>query len=141
MTRLLPLVLAVPLLAGCATSAEIVTALEPAQGMPSEVRCSDPCTDEWQRAQFWIGTYSGWKIQTATDVMIQTFNPSEQSAERGFTVTREPLGNGEYAIRLGQSCANFIGCGSAKDLEVEQAFLYYVQTGTDLVRGLYFKPD
>ena len=53
MTRFLPLVLAVPLLAGCATSAEIVTALEPARDMPSEVRCSDPCTDEWQRAQFW----------------------------------------------------------------------------------------
>ena len=141
MTRFLPLILAVPLLAGCATSAEIVTALEPARDMPSEVRCSDPCTDEWQRAQFWIGTYSGLKIQTATDVMIQTFNPSDNSTQRGFTVTREPVGGGEYVIRLGQYCDNLLGCGSAKDPEVEQAFLYYVQTGTDLVRGLYFRPD
>ena len=141
MTRLLPLIVALPLLAGCATSSEIVTALEPARGMPSEVRCTDPCTDEWQRAQFWIATYSEWKIQTATDVLIQTFNSVDSSVSRGFTVTREPVGGGEYVIRLGQGCDNFLGCGSATDLEVEQAFLYYVQTGEDLIRGLYFRPD
>ena len=141
MTRLLPLVVALPLLAGCATSTEIVTALEPARDMPSEVRCTDPCTDEWQRAQFWISTYSGWRMQTNTDVVIETFSPSEGSVRRGFSVTREPMGGGEYVIRLGQYCDNFLGCGSATDLEVEQAFLYYVQTGEDLIRGRSFLPD
>ena len=141
MTRLFSLISALPLLVGCATSGEIITALEPARDMPREVRCEDPCTDEWQRAQFWIATYSSWKIQTSTDVLIQTFNSSDDSTYRGFTVTREPVGGGEYVIRLGQGCDNFLGCASATDIEVEQAFLYYVQTGTDLVRGLYFRPD
>ena len=141
MTRLLPLLLALPLLAGCATSAEIVTALEPARDMPSEVRCSDPCTDEWQRAQFWLTTYARLRLQTVTDVVLETYGPGENEAVRGFSVTREPIGGGEFVIRIAQHCGNILGCNPPNDREVEQAFLYYVQTGTDLVRGLYFRPD
>ena len=66
--------------------------------------------------------------------------PGENEAIRGFTVTREPVGGGEFLIRIAQHCGNMLGCNPPNDLEVEQAFLYYVQTGTDLVRGLYFRP-
>lgn len=126
---------------GCATSAEIVTALEPARDIPPEVRCSDPCTDEWQRAQFWLTTYARLRLQTVTDVVLETYSPGENDAIRAFSVTREPVGGGEFVIRIAQYCGNILGCNPPNDREVEQAFLYYVQTGTDLVRGLGFRPD
>lgn len=48
--------------------------------------------DVWGRAQSFIGKYSSMKLQTATDFIIQTYNPGEYEVSYGYYVTKTPLG-------------------------------------------------
>ena len=130
-----------PLLGGCATAPEVVSALWPARDIGYEVICAGDCEEEWQRAQVWIASYSRFPLEVVTDVILQTYPPVTENHDRGFIVVREPIGDDEYAIQLQQVCAVMVGCRPPTDREVEMAFLYYVRYGDDLVRGLPFAPD
>ncbi len=142
MLRRFSALLLLPLLGGCATATEVVVALRPATGIGYEVICTGACEEEWQRAQVWITTYSRFPLELVTDVILQTYPPPPDDDDRGFIVVREPIGGDEYAIRIAQTCtAMFMGCRPPTDREVEMAFLYYVEYGEDLVRGLPFDPD
>jgi hypothetical protein len=104
--------------------------------MLTEAVCDDANCDEcWERAQLWIVKHSKWKIQTATNVLIQTYNPTGSDPSYGFTVTKEPAGNGRYRITIEMSCGNMFGC-SPKAEDVERAFYHYVIHGEDLLVGV-----
>ena len=96
------------------------------------VTCDTNCTTAWERAQLWIAKHARWKIQTATDVLIQTYNPPEQDASYGLIATKEPVGGGRYTIRLALRCANFIRCNPSQ-ADVASAFNHYVATGEDVL--------
>lgn len=96
------------------------------------VTCDTNCTTSWERAQLWLVKHSRWKVQTATDVLIQTYNPPDNDPSYGFTATREPVGGGRYTITLALHCANFIRCDPAKP-DVVAAFNHYVATGEDVL--------
>lgn len=96
------------------------------------VTCDTNCTTAWQRSQLWLVKHSRWKIQTATDVLLQTYNPPDQDTSYGFTVTREPVGDGRFTIRMALQCANFIRCDPARS-DVLAAFNHYVATGEDVL--------
>lgn len=98
------------------------------------VTCDTGCKVAWQRSQFWIAKHSLMKIQTATDVLVQTYNPTKATDQTyGFTVTREPMGGEKYRITLETSCANqYNGCSPIAD-DVKAAFYYYVATGVDVL--------
>lgn len=117
------------LLGGCLAATPVM--LGPAANA-GPVTCDTNCTTSWERAQLWLAKHSRWKIQTATDVMIQTYNPPEHDTSYGFTATREPLGGGRYTITLTLHCANFIRC-DPKESDVVSAFNYYVATGEDIL--------
>jgi hypothetical protein len=121
--------------AGVTTSA-VKTALLPAEGIGNEMICEEAtCAEQWQRAQLWLAKHSNMKIQTSTDVLLQTYNPPSVSGSTySFTVTKEPLGNGQYKILMEAPC-NGMMC-SPKVEEVKKAFYYYVQTGKDLLLGV-----
>jgi hypothetical protein len=122
-------------LAGCSNiSARLQPALSPASGMGNNVICKAGCKDEWQRAQLWIVKHSKWKIQTATDVSIQTYNPVGHDVSYGFSVTKEPMGADTFVINIEMVCGNALGC-DPKPYDVKRAFLYYVKTGEDLLLG------
>lgn len=125
------------LLIGCAsTGSSIHTALAPAiESGVTEADCDTTCSEQWQRAQLWLAKHSKWKIQTATDAIIQTFNPTGYDPSYGFSVTKEPLGGGRYRITMELACGNPFGC-SPKSEDVRAAFYYYVQTGNDLLAGI-----
>jgi hypothetical protein len=105
--------------------------LGPAAGA-GPVTCDSPCAAEWERAQLWIVKHSKLKIQVATDVTIQTYNPPDQSTYFGFAATKEPVSEGKHRITLGVACVNLISCLSRPE-DVKAAFYYYVASGTDIL--------
>src|SRR6267143_6200735 len=122
-------------LSACAsTSAELTTALAPAASIGTSVECDSGCKIEWQRAQFWLGKHATTKVQTATDVVIQTYNPRPDAPEYSFSVTKEPIGGDRYKISAEAFCGSMLGC-SPRKIDVHNALLYYVKTGDDLITG------
>lgn len=114
------------------TSTELSTALAPAASVGTSVECDSGCKIEWQRAQLWLAKHAPMKVQSATDVEIQTYNPPEHHAWYGFSIMKEPIGGDRYKISATLGCGNFIGC-SPKAVDVRNALLYYVKTGDDLL--------
>lgn len=107
-------------------------ALGPAAGA-GPVVCDTGCTVAWQRAQFWIAKHSTMKVQSVSDVLVQTYNPTGSASAYGFTATREPLPDGKYRIVLQAVCSNeMIPCDVLSD-DLEAAFNYYVATGRDVI--------
>jgi hypothetical protein len=96
------------------------------------VTCDTNCTTAWERTQLWMVKHSRWKVQTATDVLVQTYNPPDNDPSYGFTATKEPIGGGRYTIALQLHCANFIRCDPARS-DVLAAFNHYVATGEDVL--------
>ncbi|MEI6313956.1 MAG: hypothetical protein WCO89_03735 [Syntrophus sp. (in: bacteria)] len=120
---------------GCGgTSGRLKNVLSQAPIMGGYIECSSDCKIKWERAQLWITKHSMMKIQTSTDVMIDTYNPVGQKVIYHFTVMKEPLGNDSYRISIQMNCGNALGC-SPEPSDVETAFLYYVKDGVDLLDG------
>jgi hypothetical protein len=99
------------------------------------VTCDTSCAVNWQRAQFWIVKHSAWKVQTATDVIIETFNPTTSSSTYGFTVAREPLPGAKYRITIEPHCMYALTLCSPDTDDLKAAFYHYVATGTDILSG------
>lgn len=62
---------------------------------PTTFRVSKAQAEEtWGRGQSFIGQHSSMKIQVATDYVLQTYNPSDQSygIDYGYYLTRTPAG-------------------------------------------------
>lgn len=133
--RISLVVMAAALLFGCSpVSTRLQPTLAPAANVGGSVTCPNGCKAEWERAQLWIARHSQWKTQIATDVLVQTYNPTNNAVSYGFTITKEPVGSGIYVIRMALACGNIYGC-DPKPLDVSNAFYYYIKTGTDLLQG------
>jgi hypothetical protein len=102
--------LAATLLSACAVPEPVMTADEQNALAPVECRGADQCGRMWQRAQLWLAKNAHYKIQTATDVVIQTYTPVSPSTSLGFTITKEPKGGDNFEIDSRISCANEFGC-------------------------------
>jgi hypothetical protein len=122
---------------GCNGNAAVTTAVSPARLVVGDnVACDDAtCKQDWERAQLWLAKHSSWKLQTSTDVLLQTYNGTQYSPTYAFSVTREPLGSGQYRIAMELGCGNPLGC-NPNALDVRTAFLYYVKTGQDVLVGV-----
>jgi hypothetical protein len=68
------------------------------------------CKAKWEAAQLWVVHHAGFKIQTATDVLIETYNPGPSDATVAVRVTKEPLGGGKYKMLVFVWCNNIFGC-------------------------------
>lgn len=90
-------------LAGCMTHREYITVPAP--------QCSSPesCKMMWDAAQLFVARNSDQKIQIATDVLIETYNPT-YSTNIAMRVTKEHLGGGLYKISADAFCSNPFGC-------------------------------
>lgn len=129
------LALVVVLASGCASTITPKLQAVLVNAPTGPVACADTCKTEWERAQLWITNHSKWKVQTATDVVISTYNPPNYDVSYGFTITREPLGEGKYRISMGLMCGNPLGCDPEPN-EVRRAFYQYISTGNDALVGL-----
>lgn len=104
--------IAIAALAGCATPA--LSPQEEAERVaPLTCAIGPDCDAKWEAAQLWIVKHAGFKLQTVTNVVLQTYGPStvvEQSTSLAVTVTREPDSPGRYRIWVRMSCGNPFGC-------------------------------
>ena len=110
-------------------------ALAPARSVGPVVECDSGCKPEWERAQVWLAKHSNMKIQTATDLMIQTYTSVDGSSFLDYTVVKEPMVAGRYRITVMTHCASMFGCATNED-DTRSILLYYVKTGTDLYSSL-----
>lgn len=74
--------------------------------------CNDEkdCAAKWEAAQLWIIHNAGYKLQTTTSVLLETYNATGSSTSLAVRVTKEPLGGGKYKILVRTWCDNFLGC-------------------------------
>ena len=72
------------------------------------------CTAKWEAAQLWVAKNAGYKIQTATNVIIETFNPTRDDTYLAAKITKEPIGSGKYKIVANLWCNNMFGCNPDK---------------------------
>lgn len=68
------------------------------------------CMAKWDAAQLYVVKNANYKIQSATSVLIETFNPGEADTGIAMSVTREPLGAGRYKFVAHAWCNNVFGC-------------------------------
>ena len=66
------------------------------------------CKAKWEAAQLWVVHHAGRKIQTVTDVLIETYGPGRDgnSSAIAARVTKEPIGDGSYRVTVTLECAN-----------------------------------
>jgi hypothetical protein len=127
------------LLAGCAAYMDIAPKAQPGEeaaylkeavDTPLVFTAPKDKSDEiWGRINAFIGKYSSMKIQTASNYIIETFNPSNL-LEFGYSANRAPKGDDvEFTV----SC--FTGVGS-KNIPTQNAHLlaYYALTGKIIPR-------
>jgi hypothetical protein len=74
---------------------------------------TEDCAAKWNAARTWVMQHAGYKIQTTTDVVIQTFEAVD-SSDRALmaTVRKESIGAGKYRIVAQLSCRNMFGCAT-----------------------------
>jgi hypothetical protein len=114
-------------LAGCASSG--VSTVSPEALQAPVCASTAECNDAWRRAQVYVASHSGYKIQTATDSIIQTFGPADSSPDIAFQVTRQPMGGGREQIVASAICDNIFGC-IPKTGEAIAGFNAYVKGAT-----------
>ncbi|MGR8932594.1 MAG: hypothetical protein ACU836_18380 [Gammaproteobacteria bacterium] len=71
---------------------------------------TDDCNAKWEAAQLWVVHNAGWKIQTQSNVLIETYNADHGSTNIAVRVTKEPLGGGRYTLLVKVWCDNLIRC-------------------------------
>ena len=99
--------------AGCATQQ-----YDPAtQAKLNEIQRTIPtcsgdkeCNAKWETAQLWVVKNAGYKIQNATNVLIQTYNATGSRVDIAAQITKEPLGGGRYQFIANIWCDNIFGC-------------------------------
>lgn len=97
-------------LCGCATPPEVQA--KQSEFLRTIPTCTgvDDCNAKWDAAQLWIVHNAGWKIQTQSNVLIETYNPVESSPRIAVRVTKEPIGGGKYMLVVKVWCNNVFGC-------------------------------
>lgn len=115
-------------LAGCASRHQVSEAF--AAKARQRITCSgaEQCTLYWRRAQAWLALNSEMKIQIATDMMLETYNPVNHNPVYGFRIMRIPDAGQTERIMIHMSCGNLLGCSEPREL-VTVRFMDYVREG------------
>lgn len=105
-------VLVAAVLSGCAIAPTAETQAKQAELASTTPVCASDadCKAKWDAAQLWIAHNAGYKLQTATDVLLETYNSVGGSPDIAVQVTKEPMGGGKYKIVVSVSCDNIFGC-------------------------------
>lgn len=100
------LLAAVALLAGCGSMV-----VYPPSATASVICEGDRCDVLWRRAQTWLATNSQYRLQVVSDVVLQTYGPTDASDAMGWTVTRMDHEAGKKLIVITTRCrATVYGC-------------------------------
>ena len=90
---------------GCATRKEPLSDYDLAElAEPLECKGVVECGRLWRKAQAWVVQNAGYKIQSATDAYLQTYNAQSYSSNWAMQLTRMPIGPDTERINLDPSC-------------------------------------
>lgn len=105
------LTIAVLCLAGC-TIKKGFTPGQLAEIEKSRPRCTSDvqCRVMWTRARQWLIANTSYKIQTATDDMLETYNGGRSDTGLAIRVTKDAQPDGSYTFDAIVGCNNFIAC-------------------------------
>ena len=84
------------------------------------------CDVYWQRAQGWVANNSGYRLQTITDIVIETSGPVSNKTGLAFRITKVPDDKEGARIYVLPSCANVFGC-SPSPTDAAIAFKRFVR--------------
>lgn len=136
-------------LGGCATLKEMTPEekafMEKARQMPMSFSLPKSETDPWGRAQSFVHKYSSMKLQTATDFVIDTYNPTASSMgaslQYAYTVSRAPIGDiYEYTVECrarGNEWGLSLNQISERCRENAHILAYYMKTGEIMPSCIY----
>ena len=130
------------LLTGCATmmdmtpkaeTAEETAYLKEAMNTPLTFTVPKDKSDEtWGRVNSFIAKYSSMKIQTASDYIVQTYNPTD-TIHFGYQANRAPRGD---EVEFTVTCYSGGLFGGSKNIPDQNSHLlaYYALTGKAISR-------
>lgn len=86
---------------------------------------AEQCNTMWARAQTWLVTNGGYRIQTVNDNIILTYGPHEYSDRTAFTLTKDRKldGSGHRITITGRTDSTIYG--SVYDPSIETNRLYH----------------
>ena len=113
-------------LTGCAVRPPADPVFTARANAPLACKDKAQCDYFWQRAQVWISTRSAYKIQTATDVVIQTYGPVGVGLDLAHRAVRENNPDGSGRISIKAMCNNYIRCDPPVE-ESQLKFKAYLQ--------------
>jgi len=68
------------------------------------------CDAWWQRAQTWVTSHSKYKVESATDTLIQTSGPDGGKRALAYQITRAANPDGTATIGFAAHCDGSLGC-------------------------------
>lgn len=103
-------------LGGCASRAP---ELSPSQAeelnRPLTCEGAEACGKLWRRAQIWVSENAGYKIQVATDAIIETYNAPTYSSTWAMKLVRLPREGAKEEFRISMSCGQVPLCGASAE--------------------------
>ena len=111
--KLLPCIAAALLPCCSQNPAQDAPAINPTSAQPLLCTNKGQCDLYWQRAQAWVANNSGYRLQTVTDTVIETYGPEATRTGLAFRVTKVPDDKEGARIYALPACGNVFGCSPA----------------------------
>jgi hypothetical protein len=119
--------------AGCATQGQVDPDVMQIATKPLTCSSKAECDLWWQRAQSWVSSHSKYKIEAATNSLIQTAGPDGGKRALAFQITRAVNPDGTATIGFSAHCDGSLGC-KPNPWEAGADFKQYVR-GTGAAQG------
>jgi hypothetical protein len=127
--------------AGCATRGQVDPDVMQIATKPLTCSSKAECDLWWQRAQSWVSSHSKYKIETATDSLIQTAGPDGGKRALAYQITRAVNPDGTATIGFSAHCDGSLGC-KPDPWEAGADFKQYVRgTGADAAHSGAAQPQ
>jgi hypothetical protein len=96
--------------AGCSTKGQVDPDVMQIATAPLTCSSKAECEAWWQRAQIWVTSHSKYKVEAATDTLIQTAGPDGGKRALAYQITRAPNPDGTSTIGFAAHCDSSLGC-------------------------------
>ena len=118
---------AVAALSSCTQVPSSELATTPESSVPVLCTSKTQCDAFWQRAQAWVANNSGYRMQTITDIVIETYGPLSSQTGLAFRITKVPDDKEGARIFVLPLCGNVFGC-SPTPTDAAIAFKRFVRS-------------
>nr|WP_025598114.1 hypothetical protein [Burkholderia sp. WSM2230] len=125
--------------AGCSTRGQVDPDVMQIATTPLTCSGKAQCDLWWQRAQTWVTNNSKYKVEAATDTLIQTAGPDGGKRALAYQITRAPNPDGTATIGFAAHCDGSLGC-KPNPWEAGADFKEYVRGAAQGTQGTGVKP-